>query len=104
LLGGGGCATFAGMSFERPIVGEILAAMQRKLQLVQVLVGPRQVGKTTAAAQVEKRLGWPSVVASADSALPHPPEVIETQWRLAVEVLAGTETLIVCPCGHGSGR
>jgi len=62
-------------------VGEILAAMERKLPLLQVLVGPRQVGKTVAAGQVEKRLGWPSVVASADAALPHPPEWIETQWR-----------------------
>ena len=62
------------MKFERPIVGEILTALERKLPLLQVLVGPRQVGKTTAASQVEKRLGWPSVVASADAALPHPPE------------------------------
>ena len=45
------------MKFERPIVSEILAAMGRKLPLLQVLVGPRQVGKTTAASQVEKRLG-----------------------------------------------
>jgi uncharacterized protein len=50
--------------------------MERKLPLLQVLVGPRQVGKTTAASQVEKRLGWPSVVASADAVLPHPPEWI----------------------------
>ena len=49
MLGGIGCATFAGMKFERPIVGQILAAMARKLPLLQVLVGPRQVGKTTAA-------------------------------------------------------
>ncbi len=71
------------MTFERPIVAEILEAIERRLPLLQVMVGPRQVGKTTAAGQVEKRLGWPSVVASADAALPHPPEWIETQWRLA---------------------
>ena len=40
------------MKFERPIVGEIRAALERKLPLLQVLVGPRQVGKTTAASQV----------------------------------------------------
>ena len=95
MLGGSGCAIFADMSFERPIVGEILAAMERKLQLVQVLMGPRQVGKTTAATQIEKRLGWPSVVASADSALPHPPEWIETQWRLARARAASTRTRVL---------
>ncbi|MGO9199978.1 MAG: hypothetical protein ACLQM8_05495 [Limisphaerales bacterium] len=70
------------MRFERPIVGEIMAAMERKLLLLQVLVGPRQVGKTTAASQVEERLGWPSVVASADAALP-----MGVRLRQAVEGL-----------------
>lgn len=54
--------------FERSIVGEIAVALECNLPLLQVLVGPRQVGKTTAASQVEKRLGWPRVVASADAA------------------------------------
>jgi predicted AAA+ superfamily ATPase len=71
------------MSFERPIVAEIAAALQREPPLLQVLAGPRQVGRSTAAAQVEKRLRWPSLTASADAARPHPPEWIETQWRLA---------------------
>jgi hypothetical protein len=71
------------MAFERPVVGELAAALERRPPLLQVLVGPRQVGKTTAAAQLEARLGWPSHSASADAALPHPPEWIETQWRLA---------------------
>src|SRR3972149_2316174 len=57
--------------------------------LVQVLVGPRQVGKTTAAAQIERRLGWPCVTASADAAIPHPPEWIQTQWRPGGHARAG---------------
>ena len=71
------------MVFERPIVSEMVRALQRTPSLLQVLVGPRQVGKTTAAGQVEQHLGWPSHTASADAPLPHPPEWIETQWRLA---------------------
>jgi len=71
------------MPFERPVVAELLRALKRREPLLQVLVGPRQVGKTTAAAQVAARLGWPSHTASADAPLPHPPEWIETQWRLA---------------------
>ena len=83
------------MRFARPEAGEICAALERKLPLLQVLVGPRQVGKTTAASQVEKRLGWPSVVASADAALPHPPEWIETQWRLARAKAVATRTRVL---------
>ncbi|MBE7500537.1 MAG: AAA family ATPase [Verrucomicrobiales bacterium] len=83
------------MTFERPIVGEIVSALPRTPPLLQVLVGPRQVGKTTAAAQIEKRLGWPSVVASADAPLPHPPEWIETQWRLARARAATTGTRVL---------
>ena len=71
------------MKFERAVVGEIEAALKRRPPLLQVVIGPRQVGKTTAASQVEMRLGWPSHTASADTPLPHPPEWIETQWRLA---------------------
>lgn len=71
------------MAFERPVVNELAAALKRPPPLLQALVGPRQVGKTTAAAQLEARLRWPSHTASADAPLPHPPEWIETQWRLA---------------------
>lgn len=71
------------MSFERPIVAGIAAALARGPARIQVLVGARQVGKSTAADQVEARLGWPSHTASADAARPHPPEWIEAQWRLA---------------------
>lgn len=71
------------MRFQRLIVVELMAAVARQPPLLQVLVGARQVGKTTAAGQVERGLGWPSLSASADAPLPHPPEWIETQWRLA---------------------
>jgi predicted AAA+ superfamily ATPase len=84
------------VTFERPVVGEIVAAMARQPALLQALVGPRQVGKTAAAARVERRLGWPSVVAAADAPLPHPPEWIETQWRLArARSVAGAPVLLV---------
>ena len=61
----------------------LATALGRKPPLLHVIVGPRQVGKTTAAEQLIERLGWPSVYAAADSPLPPGPEWIETQWRLA---------------------
>lgn len=48
------------MKFERSVVVEVLTALERRPPLLQVLVGSRQVGKSTAAVQVEKHLGWPS--------------------------------------------
>jgi hypothetical protein len=83
------------MDFERPIVDDIVAAFGRRPPLLQVLVGPRQVGKSTAAAQVERRLEWPSHTASADAALPHPPEWIETQWRQARAKAAGSRRRVL---------
>ncbi len=71
------------MNFERPVVSEVLKAMAGPKPLIQAIVGPRQVGKTTAARQIELALGWPCQVASADAPVPHPPEWIETQWRVA---------------------
>jgi predicted AAA+ superfamily ATPase len=76
-------AKMRAMDFERPAVSEIEQRLAARIPLLQVVVGPRQVGKSTAAEQIEKRLAWPSHSASADSALPHPPEWIETQWQLA---------------------
>jgi predicted AAA+ superfamily ATPase len=71
------------MFFERPVVKEIIKALERQPPLIQVVTGPRQVGKSTAASHVERRLGWPAHTASADSPVPHSVEWIETQWRLA---------------------
>lgn len=71
------------MTFIRPIVDELATACRRATPLIQVIVGPRQVGKTTAAQQLVERLGWPHVAASADAPLPPGPEWIETQWQRA---------------------
>lgn len=71
------------MEFERSIVKTLASALRKRLPVFQVLIGPRQVGKTTISRQVLKKLPYPSVYASADSPLPPGPEWIETQWRLA---------------------
>jgi predicted AAA+ superfamily ATPase len=71
------------MGFERALVMELATACRRRVAVIQVIVGPRQVGKTTAAQQLVARLAWPSVFAAADAPLPHGPEWIETQWRAA---------------------
>ena len=70
------------MHFERELVTTVCSALDR-MKLMHVISGPRQVGKTTAAQHVAARLGWQCHVATADAALPHSPEWIEAQWRIA---------------------
>lgn len=71
------------MGYERAVVGQLELALVREKPLLEVMVGPRQVGKTTAAQQVEERIGWPTVFGSADAPLPPGPEWVETQWLRA---------------------
>ena len=87
------------MNFVRPQLFELEKAMvaTNRPPLLQVVVGPRQVGKSTAAEQLVARLGWPHLMESADAALQPPPEWIETQWRRA-QLLSnrdGKRTLLV---------
>jgi len=70
--------------YERQIVGEIRQGFQRQKQLLHIMTGPRQVGKTTAALQIAAK--WPGLVikASADQPLPPGPEWIHAHWERAV--------------------
>jgi len=71
------------LDYERPILSDLAAFTRGHPSVIQALVGPRQVGKTTLARQLQASLEMPSVYASADSPIPPGPEWIETQWRLA---------------------
>ncbi len=84
------------MDFERPLVNVLLRALAKRSAVFQVIIGPRQVGKTTIARQVLNKLRYPSVYASADAPLPPGPEWIETQWRLAeVELKKSKKPIIL---------
>jgi predicted AAA+ superfamily ATPase len=69
--------------FVRAVVGDVERGLRRKLPLLQVLIGPRQSGKTTAAGQIADR--WPGAVVQASADVPVPPgsEWIETHWERA---------------------
>jgi hypothetical protein len=68
---------------QRTIVQDVSRRLRQPPELLQIIVGPRQVGKTTAAQQIGE--DWPGPVryAAADLPLPPGPEWIETQWELA---------------------
>jgi hypothetical protein len=72
------------MNYERSLVGSLRAVFSRPTSVIHVLIGPRQVGKTTIARQIEGSIAVPVVYATADSPLPPDAAWIETQWRRAV--------------------
>jgi len=72
-------------TFERDLVYNLLKRLKPKPRFLQIVVGSRQVGKTTALHQVIKKWKGEAFYKSAD--LPVPPDAywIETQWNAARE-------------------
>ncbi|MBF0253740.1 MAG: ATP-binding protein [Candidatus Omnitrophica bacterium] len=69
--------------YKRNMVEIVRNRLAEKRRLIQVILGPRQVGKTTAIQQVIQDLTVPSHYAAAD--LPAPPDTgwIARQWEMA---------------------
>ena len=84
------------MNYERALLSTIRKELSRPTPVIQVLIGPRQVGKTTIAKQVQESIGIPNAYATADSPVPLDSAWIETRWRLAVaEAAAGAGPVLL---------
>ncbi len=59
--------------YQHPVVKEILAGLDKYVNVIHVLVGPRQTGKTTAARQIAGQWKGETVFAAADAPLPPGP-------------------------------
>ena len=57
--------------------------LQERLNFIQVVTGPRQVGKTTGLRQIAQRWKWPVYLASADEVAPPTADWIELNWKIA---------------------
>ncbi|MBI4371311.1 MAG: ATP-binding protein [Elusimicrobia bacterium] len=80
----------------RPLVAEVLKALRQELPFLHVIMGPRQVGKTTAARQVAAAWGDETIFAAADAPLPPGPEWIHAQWENALSLCGkGRNVLLV---------
>jgi predicted AAA+ superfamily ATPase len=69
--------------YKRAIFDEILSRVKEPRSFIQILAGPRQVGKTTLAKQVMDALGAATHYASADEPSLKSDVWIEQQWELA---------------------
>jgi len=71
------------MMFERPYSQRLASRLKEPRAFIQVLMGPRQVGKSTLTGQALARLEIPSLFVSAD-AVPNSGNVwLEQQWEAA---------------------
>ena len=85
-------------SFRRPLLAALVARLREPRRHLQVLAGPRQIGKTTLARQAMETAGLAAVYASADAALGEDRAWIGQQWergRLAARVQGRRRALLV---------
>lgn len=68
--------------YRRPVFAEALARLREPRRFIQVLAGPRQVGKTTLARQLLDSVSLPSHFASADDPSPRDRAWLEAQWEV----------------------
>ena len=75
--------------YKRPVYRVLLDRLRETRRFIQVLAGPRQVGKTTLVRQVLKTLRMPSHYASADEPATKDRVWIEQQWEAARRFVSG---------------
>jgi len=83
---------------ERIYVQELLDRLSEKRRFIQVLLGPRQVGKTTIVKQLTKKLTIPHIFISADESLDSDGIWIEQQWqslRLRMDTQNWNEAVLI---------
>jgi predicted AAA+ superfamily ATPase len=68
--------------YRRPVYDAVLSRAHEPRRFIQVLAGPRQVGKTTVARQVMASVGTPAHFASADDPLLREAGWLEAQWEV----------------------
>jgi predicted AAA+ superfamily ATPase len=71
------------MSFQRPHASELATRLAEPRRFLQVVAGPRQVGKSTLVQQVVESSRLPHRIASADEPSLRGPEWIAQQWEAA---------------------
>src|SRR5262245_1715534 len=69
--------------FKRPHAEALTGRLEEPRRFLQVVAGPRQVGKTTLVQQVVEAAGLPVIFASADEPTLRGPEWVSQQWEAA---------------------
>lgn len=81
--------------FERPFNHEIRRRLREPRRFIQVILGPRQVGKTTSIRQVLSTLDCPSHYVTADTATLQSATWLDEQWAKARQMLVDSQRSVV---------
>ncbi len=75
--------------YRRQLIDTIMKRLIEPRSFIQILLGPRQVGKTTLVMQLEESSAVPQIYASADEAQTRDRHWLETQWQRGRVLVAG---------------
>ena len=84
--------------FERPHLQQVVKRIQESRKFIQVILGPRQVGKTTLVNQLVQKYASESLVVSADAVGASNSLWLEQQWetsRIKLKQSGAKEFLLV---------
>ncbi len=81
------------MILKRPIFDLIVKRMHEPRRFIQVLLGPRQVGKTTLILQFTESLEKPYHLVSADVTIPQDSSWLQQQWEVARQIVVKNNNL-----------
>ena len=83
------------MPYQRPQFQTLISRLAEPRRFIQVVAGPRQVGKTTLVQQVCEATGMPVQFSSADEPTLRGPEWIAQQWEIARLKLGSEGAILV---------
>ena len=78
--------------YERKQVNILLGRMQEPRRFIQIIIGPRQVGKSTALSQALRKQALPFVFARADAAQPASRAWLRAQWAEARSLITNNNS------------
>ena len=81
--------------FKRRLVSQLIERLNEPRRFIQIVVGPRQTGKTTAVLQVLKELEMQTHFVSADDPSLNSVEWLRNEWEQARALAKAGETILV---------
>lgn len=81
--------------FQRHLVSQLVSRMQEPRRFIQIVVGPRQTGKTTAITQTLESLDLPHYYVSADDPLLASAEWLKNEWSRARELAQNQDAIFI---------
>jgi predicted AAA+ superfamily ATPase len=86
------------MKYQRPLLNTLMARLREPRKFIQVMAGPRQVGKTTIATEIEEQLSKITAYHSADDTVNYGSAWVDQIWeslRIRMSLGQMTEAILI---------